>query len=217
MWVNHPWPWSWPFWWARRGVRVGYQLRMGTVGVLAAENGIKFLVCVSHNIYSSLLVTIKFMFFSLLADNDIPVLHTLKWELELQAVYCKMTEGGAPSAELSAKLHHWGTVFYLGMLIIKVIEWNLCNSLALGRCGCNLILLIFKLISKFSWEFPVTLASGECHKNLLVQVMTWCFQATSHYLSQCWPRSVSPYGATRPQWDKMITESWSLSRQGGYC
>ena len=30
--------------------------------------------------------------------------------------------------------------------------------------------------------------------------MAWCRQATSHYLSQCWPRSLSPYGVTRPQW-----------------
>ena len=34
----------------------------------------------------------------------------------------------------------------------------------------------------------------------LVQVMAWCCQATSHYLSQFWPRSLSPYGVTRPQW-----------------
>ena len=37
-------------------------------------------------------------------------------------------------------------------------------------------------------------------KSTLVQVMAWCRQATSHYLSQCWPRSMSPYGVTRPQW-----------------
>ena len=37
-------------------------------------------------------------------------------------------------------------------------------------------------------------------KSTLVQVMAWCRQATSHYLSQCWPRSVSPYGVIRPQW-----------------
>ena len=29
-------------------------------------------------------------------------------------------------------------------------------------------------------------------------------QATSRYLSQCWPRSVSPYGVTRPQWVKPL-------------
>ena len=37
-------------------------------------------------------------------------------------------------------------------------------------------------------------------KSTLVQVMAWCCQATSHYLSQCWPRSVSSYDSTRPQW-----------------
>ena len=40
-------------------------------------------------------------------------------------------------------------------------------------------------------------------KSTLVQVMAWCRQATSHYLSQCWPRSLSPYGVTRPQWVKL--------------
>ena len=39
-------------------------------------------------------------------------------------------------------------------------------------------------------------------KSTLVQVMAWCRQATSHYLSQCWPSSMSPYGVTRPQWVK---------------
>ena len=36
-------------------------------------------------------------------------------------------------------------------------------------------------------------------QSTLVQVMAWCRQATSHYLSQCWPRSLSPYGVTRPR------------------
>ena len=30
----------------------------------------------------------------------------------------------------------------------------------------------------------------------LVQVMVWSHYAMSHYLSQCWPRSMSPYGVT---------------------
>ena len=35
----------------------------------------------------------------------------------------------------------------------------------------------------------------------LVQVMVWCPQATGHYLSQCWPRSLLSYGImiSRPQ------------------
>ena len=36
-------------------------------------------------------------------------------------------------------------------------------------------------------------------KSTLVQVMAWCHQATSHHLKQCWLRSVSKYGVTRPQ------------------
>ena len=34
--------------------------------------------------------------------------------------------------------------------------------------------------------------------------MAWCRQAPSHYLSQCWPRSMSPNGITMPQWVKKI-------------
>ena len=37
-------------------------------------------------------------------------------------------------------------------------------------------------------------------QSTLVQLMAWCRQAASHYLSQCWPRPLSPYDVTRPQW-----------------
>ena len=36
--------------------------------------------------------------------------------------------------------------------------------------------------------------------------MAWCHQATSHYLSQCWPRSLSPYDVTRPQWINQVSQ-----------
>ena len=39
-------------------------------------------------------------------------------------------------------------------------------------------------------------------KSTLVQVIAWCRHAKSHYLSQCWRRSLSPYGVPRPQWVK---------------
>ena len=41
----------------------------------------------------------------------------------------------------------------------------------------------------------------------LVQVMAWCRQATSHYMDQCWTRSLPPYGVTRPQW---VLKYWTL-------
>ena len=36
-------------------------------------------------------------------------------------------------------------------------------------------------------------------QSTLVQVMAWCCQATSHYLNQCLPRSLSPYDVAMPQ------------------
>ena len=44
-------------------------------------------------------------------------------------------------------------------------------------------------------------------KSTLVQVMAWCRQATSQYLSQCWPSSLWPYGVTKPQRVKALTLS----------
>ena len=43
---------------------------------------------------------------------------------------------------------------------------------------------------------------GKCHRTslMLSQVMAWCHQASSYYLSQFCPSFMSPYGCTRPQW-----------------
>ena len=43
-------------------------------------------------------------------------------------------------------------------------------------------------------------ATWDCinDESTLAQVMTWCHQASSHYLSQCWLRSLPLYGVTRP-------------------
>ena len=83
------------------------------------------------------------------------------------------------------------------------------NSLTRGRDGYNFEIIIFELIYRIDilknsyeivlWRMP----KHQFHdKSTLVQVMAWCRQATSHYLSQWWPRSLSPYGVTRPQWVK---------------
>ena len=48
-------------------------------------------------------------------------------------------------------------------------------------------------------------------KSTLVQVMAWCRQA-SHCLSQCCPKSISPYGVTMPQW---LNNTVYLDRPGG--
>ena len=57
-------------------------------------------------------------------------------------------------------------------------------------------------------------------KSTLVQVMAWCLQATSHYLNQCWPRSMSPYGVTMSMTQRVKKISCLLvcvGRGGAVC
>ena len=85
--------------------------------------------------------------------------------------------------------------------------WHVVNSLSPGKFEWNFVYVIFKRIlvidgCGFCCEIALIWMSLDFTDNqsTLVQVMAWCCQETSHYLSQCWPRSLSPYGITRPQW-----------------
>ena len=82
------------------------------------------------------------------------------------------------------------------------------KPLAPGRCGSNFKSVIFKHKKqiKFMSSFPeialMWMPQNSIDKSTLVQVMAWCHQAPSHYLSQCWPRSVWLYGITMlTHWD----------------
>ena len=88
-------------------------------------------------------------------------------------------------------------------------NYNILNSLSPVRCGRNFKSTIFKLIiqnSSFGTHCEIALKwmpqNLTSNMATLVQVMVWCHQATSHYLSQFWPKSLSPYDLTRPQWVK---------------
>ena len=88
-----------------------------------------------------------------------------------------------------------------------LLWWEALAHWPLGEFNKILTKIIFRLIlvtdgydisSKIALRWTALDLSD--NKSPLVQVMAWCRQATSHYLSQCWPRSLSPYGITRPQW-----------------
>ena len=83
------------------------------------------------------------------------------------------------------------------------------NWLAPGKFECSFRHVIFKRILVIArWGISCEIAVMWMPLDLtddqssLVQVMAWCHQAISHYLNQCWPRSMPPYGFTRPQWVK---------------
>ena len=87
------------------------------------------------------------------------------------------------------------------------IDTRVLHSLAPGEFQKNFRYIIFKRILVIDgWSISCEIAliwmslDLNYEKSTLVQVMAWCHQAISHYLSQCWPRSLSPYGVTRPQW-----------------
>ena len=116
----------------------------------------------------------------------------------------------------------------MGILIYDIIahQYTLFNSLAPGKFQWNFRHVIFKQILVIDgWGIACEIAQiwmslvFTDDQSTLVQVMAWCRQATSHYLNQCWPRSLSPYGVIRPQWVKALPpasssrEPWDASRR----
>ena len=87
-------------------------------------------------------------------------------------------------------------------VIYSVSRPQWVNSLARERFQFNFKLILVNGGWSISHEIalrwmPLDLTDD---KSTLVQVMAWCRQATSHYLSQCWHISVSPNGITKPRW-----------------
>ena len=106
--------------------------------------------------------------------------------------------------------------FHCKSLVLYLIRWPLGDvAVILKGCFSNSLYRILAL------TLTVRLLLCECHraslnkwevsigsdnalkwmpwdltddKSALVQVMAWCREATSHYLRQCWPRSMSPNG-----------------------
>ena len=97
------------------------------------------------------------------------------------------------------------------------IYMQLLNSLAPKKFEWNLRHVIFKYILVIDdWDMSCAIdliwmsLDSTDHQPTLVQVMDWCRQATSHYLSQCWSRSLSSYGVARPEWVKILIHEIKL-------
>ena len=135
--------------------------------------------------------------------------------------HCKLKHKGALNKEPKTS---WKCIVYFDWMIYKTgliksltdtvliitiqyCSWLYLNSLTPGKCKWNFRYVIFKQILVIgcwgiSCEIALIWMSQDFtnDQSILVQVMAWCHQAPSHYLSQCWPRSLSPYGVTMPQW-----------------
>ena len=99
------------------------------------------------------------------------------------------------------------TKIHVCVITLIWVHLQLLTPLVLDRCGYNFTTVFFKLI------FQINNLISSCYRwmpmnpideSTLVQVMVWCCQATSHYLSQCWPRSMWSYDITRPPWVNLV-------------
>ena len=103
------------------------------------------------------------------------------------------------------------------------ITWG--PTLSPGRCGRNCKSLIFEHILRINFmSTSCEIAFRWMPQNTfddystLVWVVAWCRQTTSHYLSQCWPRSTSLHVALLShseliwyQWHQGPVSMWKLS------
>ena len=83
------------------------------------------------------------------------------------------------------------------------------------RCNCNLksvisehllrikpMFISCELARRWMWQ-------DTCDdESILVYVIAWCHQATSHNVTQCGSWSKSPYGSPMPQWVKSLREPY---------
>ena len=94
----------------------------------------------------------------------------------------------------------------VGCLMAPIPYLNQCWLLINGFCGIHKL----KKKSSFSgnthiWKMSLKMTFLKLLPHGLVS------SVTKHFLSQCWPRFMSPYGIARPQWIKSLTH-WSLDK-----
>ena len=89
-----------------------------------------------------------------------------------------------------------------GILVILVGTWDMCLWFLTHRPMGSLNEILDMVIDSWGISCDIALIwislDFTDDQSILVQLMAWCCQATNHYLSQCWPRSLLPYGVTRP-------------------
>ena len=101
-----------------------------------------------------------------------------------------------------------------GQLNIEMLSYQYRNSYPKYRM-VSWASYLYKgnLYTFFPWHYHhVNATNPSDEKSTLALVMTWCHQATSHNLIQCWPSSVMLYDIIRGQWVNMLTKSTCLWR-----
>ena len=137
-------------------------------------------------------------------DNSV-IFHSsrIQWFNQCSVVYVERKTGvkliyhqKLDSDKLSNIFQHQNTVLGVHSLATGRFVWNFRQVI------CKLMLVIDGWGISREMALKWMLLDRTQDRSTLVQVMAWCRQATSHYLCQCWPRPISPCGATGLQWAK---------------
>ena len=86
----------------------------------------------------------------------------------------------------------------LPITLTPVTYWPIGEVVVIYKCAISEPMLQFICTYKFALRWMPQNTSDD--KSTLVWVMASYHQARSHYINQCWLRSIWPYGITRPQW-----------------
>ena len=89
-----------------------------------------------------------------------------------------------------------------------LVDCDFDFKLVIFKCIVVIISISISSTTDFRWMVQ----DSADDKSTLVQVMAWCHQAPSHYLNQCWPRSLSPIGKLSCC-SGLKSRSWNLVAQ----
>ena len=147
-----------------------------------------------HWCYVTLIVVV--MWYGLNECIDVPQAINVLW-IFIGKFESPMFNSYTNQHALKIKELHGGVCGNNNQITFRISDVNLFNSLAPGKFEWNFRSLIFQIISVIDgWGISCEVAHRWMSlditddKSTMVQVMAWC---------QCWPRSPSPYGITRPR------------------
>ena len=129
---------------------------------------------------------------------------------ELCTIYAWLCASCA-TISISLRCHNYSNV----IKFIQNVSANMCKwEIFSIACFANYVSIILHDINSLAfrslcpittWALADEIAPRWMPQNLTnekstqVQVMAWCRQTTRQYLSRCWPKSMKPYGVSRPQ------------------
>ena len=133
------------------------------------------------------------MFHGLVSSVPIAIIPLWRHEMETFPRYWPFVRGIHRSMANSAHKGQWCGALMFSLTSAWINGW--VNNREAGdsrrqRSHYNVIVMAHRWLPRG--------LTGD--KSTLGQVMVWCRQATSHCLSHSWPRSMTPFGAPKPQW-----------------